>query len=210
MEDYIKLAEFLFQQSTIVQITISVLVTVMLAYKYIIIKEYILKRRNDSINRTLAYGESQLKGVLNDSLSKFRHIFMNIGPLTQEDRTELSLLRFALSNSLLVESKAIIKSMVFVNSYIAKIRNNISYADIIEARASEIYNLNVACLESIIRSSSPVNGQIGIVYNEAKVLELLKELVLTHNSEVLIEEAECNDFIKSNLGLLAKFWCYKH
>ena len=210
MEDYIAILKLIFEQSAFVQVALSVFVTFVFSYKYIIIKEFITKRRNDSINRTLAFGESQLKGVLNDSLSKFRSIFMGIGPLTQDDKTELSLLRFALSNSLLVESKAIIKSMIFVNSYIAKIRNNISYTDILEARASEIYNLNITCLESIIRSSSPVNGNIGIVYNEAKVLELLRELVLTHNSEVILEETDCNDFIKHNLGLLAKFWEYKH
>lgn len=193
-----------------VQFIIGFLIGIILLRNILDWAEYKYKRQQTTHTRVMSYVDSILKTILHDSIENMRAIYISKGDLTQGDKDELNLVRFALTSSLLMETKHHIKSIIDQNGYYEKVVNGKSIDDLIVQRANELRDISSSCVESILRSSSPLVGIADKRFSYEESVKLYKLIVDKHVEEIRNEEQDINDFAKKRVGIISKLIVYKH
>ena len=97
-----------------------------------------------------------------------------------------------------------------MNGYIAKIKSGIDIDPIVEERATSLRDQCADIIDSIVRASSPLYNNAELRFGADKGIKLYRSIVDRHFQEVLQEEVDINNYIKSNFGFLSKFMKYEH
>lgn len=212
--EVLEVLKFIANLPSSLQILIIVPMLVYLGLRYHEYMEFKTSRRSQTNTTLISYIDTVLRNILSDSIQNMRDIMIRsrggAENLTADDRIELQTCRSSATSSLLVETKESIKSFFKINGYINKIRNGIDITSIINDRATGLRDMSADTIDGIVRTSSPLFNNSELRFPYDKGVKLYRSLVEFHYAEVLQEEKDINEWIKSNLSILSKWLKYKH
>ena len=198
----------------IVQVLVTIPVLVYVFLKYHQYMEFKDRRRLQTKTALMSHTDTILRNILSRSIQNMRTIMIAVRgsaeALTQDDKTELMTCRSSASVALLVEAKENIKSFFSINGYIAKMKAGIDVSGIIHDRAVTLRDSCADIIDSVVRTSSPLYNNKECRFTTDEGITLYKSIVDQHYQEVLLEEAEINEWLKDTFGWFSKFLKYEH
>lgn len=191
---------------------IMLLVSVLVIKNLLEYERYKWRRKSKTTAIVMGFVESILSNILSDSINNMREIMLEErdGKLTQEDKIELNLCRLAAANSLLIETKHKIKSVIAANGYYKKIKTGEDITELVNQRAKELREISRSNIDNIIRSSSPLQGVGEKRFSMENSEKLFRIIVDKHIKEIDVEVSDIVAFGKKNLWLLYKIMPYYH
>jgi len=191
---------------------IMLLLSIIIIRNLLDFERYKAKRRQQTTIAVMSFIESILNNILTDSIQNMRTIMIEArnGELTQDDKIELNLCRFVAANSLLIETKHKIKSIILENGYYKRVKTGLDIFDLINQRAKELREISRSNIDEVIRSSSPLQGAADKRFSLDNSEKLFKRIVDKHIKEIDIEVDDIDSYGKKKLWLLYKFMPYEH
>lgn len=204
---------FLGTLSSPAQFLIYALLLYILVNKLSTFNEYKVGRRHTTTNKTLSYTEAVLKNIRAEAIANMRKIMVDARGsegLSEMDRLELGGVRLAITESLDLQTKSHIKTILRENGYYRKIKDKEDISDIIHQRSTELRNISLTAVDDVIRDSSPLQGVAEQRFSYAKSEELFKTIVDKHYQEILDEEADINSKVNELFWVFGKLYIYTH
>ena len=206
--------------------TLAYLTTLPLGFQWIILllisiiairnlmdyERYKERRKVKTSAIVIGFAESILNNILSDAIQNMRQIMIEArnGELTQDDKTELNLCRLAAANSLLIETKHKIKSIIGENGYYKLVKSGQDISSLIIQRSKELRDISRASIDNIIRSSSPLQGVSDRRFPTADSEKLFKSIVDKHILEIDNEIKDIEEYGEKKLWVFYKLMKYNH
>lgn len=176
------------------------------------LNEYKINRKNATISRTLSFYESITDTIKHEAISNCTQILMdhNGGQLTEDDKTEIILIRFVINESLDNKTKNCFKDIFFTNGYYKRVKDNEDISDLELLRSTELRNISADAVNAILRPDSPLVGMIDQRFSYERSKELFKKIIKRHVEEIDSEVDDVNSEAERLFGGFAKIYKYKH
>jgi hypothetical protein len=165
------------------------------------------------MNKTLSYTESILKNIKTEAINNMKVIVIKARGaegMSEMDKLELGGVRLAITESLEMQTKSHIKTILRENGYYRKLKDKDDISDIVHQRATELRNISLDAVDSVIRDSSPLQGQANNRFSYEKSEELFRTIVDKHYQEILDEETDINSKFKELFWIFSKLYVYTH
>jgi len=213
MTELTTIVTFLGTLSSPAQFIVYALLLYILVNKLSTFNEYKIGRRHTTMNKTLSYAEAVLKNIKSEAISNMKKVMSEargLDGLSEMDRFELGGIRLAITESLEMQTKSHLKTILRENGYYRKIKDKEDISDIVHQRSTELRNISLDAVEGVIRDSSPLQGTAEIRFSYEKSEELFKSIIDKHYQEILDEEYDINCKVRELFWIFSKLYVYTH